>query len=51
MHECKPLGVGGPGVGGTVTTIACPPGLTGLLCLRCLPGTYKVGCLPLSKPN
>ena len=34
-------GVNATGVAGSVTTIACPPGYTGLFCLRCLPGTFK----------
>jgi len=34
-------GINSTGGGGSVTTIACPPGYTGLLCLRCLPGTFK----------
>lgn len=34
-------GINSTGGAGSVTTIACPPGYTGLLCLRCLPGTFK----------
>ena len=34
-------GINSTGAAGSVTTIACPPGYTGLLCLRCLPGTFK----------